>query len=416
MKSEAARLNCACCGRRWGKDVLANDLAVEPLLNGQPVGWFEPTYKSLRVSWDAIRSILQPVTQRCSEQEKRIELVTGGVLDYWTLENVDSGRGRKYARVIINEAGLVAKLGQAWNNAIRPTLTDLKGDAFFFGTPKGRNTFHALHCLGMDPGHEDWAAWQMPTSANPYIDPTEIEAARRHMPQRAFDQEYLAIFLEDGGGVFRNVRGSTDKGRVQFDTKMPGNDYVLGADLARTEDFTVITVLDSTGRQAFFDRLQMVSWARQVTRIVDIAGIYGATVWLDATGLGDPICEAVQNEALKRGLDLHIEGYKFSGPAAKRQVIDALAIALEHDRLRLMDLDVQTNELEAFTYTLTPSGNVQMGAPEGLHDDTVTALGLANWGLSQLTSAVPIGITRLGAQTREQRENVWLNEEAWVEV
>lgn len=402
--------------RRWGKDTLANDLAVGPLLDGQPVGWFEPTYKSLRVSWDALRSILQPVTKRASEQEKRIELVTGGVLDYWTLENIDSGRGRKYARVIVNEAGLVAKLGEAWNNAIRPTLTDLKGDAFFMGTPKGRNTFHALHCLGMDPQHDEWAAWQMPTSANPYIDPNEIEAARRQMPTRAFEQEYLGLFLEDGGGVFRNVRPSVDEGRVQFEPKMPGHEYVLGVDLARTEDFTVLSVLDDTGKQVFFDRMQLVSWDRQVTRIVDVAGIYGATVWLDATGVGDPVWEAVQAEVLRRGLDVHVEGYKFSGPQAKRQVIDNLAITLEQDRLRLMDIEVQTNELEAFTYVLSPSGNVQMTAPEGLHDDTVTGLALAAWGLMQGLTTVPFGIVRLGAQTPAERENAWLNDDAWVSV
>ena len=31
---------------------------------------------------------------------------------------------------------------------------------------------------GQDPEREDWASWQMPTGANPYIDPAEIESAR----------------------------------------------------------------------------------------------------------------------------------------------------------------------------------------------------------------------------------------------
>ena len=416
MKGELRRLNVAVCGRRWGKDTLADDLAIQMLLAGQPVAWFEPTYKSLRVSWDALRSLLHPITKRVREQEKRLELITGGVLDYWSLENVDSGRGRKYARVIVNEAGLVAKLGEAWNNAIRPTLTDLKGDAFFFGTPKGRNTFHALYCLGADPQHEDWAAWQMPTSANPYIDPTEIEAARRQMPERAFQQEYLAAFLEDGGGVFRNIHNSVIKGERANSPRMAGREYVMGVDLARTEDFTVLTVLNDLGEQVFFDRLQTVSWERQVTRIVDVAGIYQATIWLDATGLGDPIWEAVEDRALARGVNVKIEGYKFSGTAAKRQVIDALAIALEQNRLRLLDVDVQTNELEAYTYTLTASGNVQMSAPEGLHDDTVTALALATWGVNQMRVAVPFRVGRLDDFARPDREKGWLEQGAWREL
>jgi hypothetical protein len=37
--------------------------------------------------------------------------------------------------------------------------------------------------------------------------------------------------------------------------------------------------------------------------------------------------------------------------------------------------------LKAFTYTITPSGNVRYHAPEGLKDDCVISLGLAALGL-----------------------------------
>jgi hypothetical protein len=413
IKAEAKRWNCCVAGRRFGKDVLADELAVDPLLDGAPVGWFEPTYKTLKVSWDALRSILQPVARRVSETEKRIELVTGGVLDYWTLEDVDAGRGRKYQRVIINEAGLSAKLGEIWNNAIRPTLTDLKGDAWFLGTPKGRNTFHALFTRGKDPIETDWQAWQMPTSANPFIDPAEIEAARRQMPDRAFRQEYLAEFLQDGGGVFRGVRDVVEPGRVAFSPKMAGRSYTMGVDLARLEDFTVFAVLDDTGNQVYHDRMQLVSWDRQVGRIVDVAGIYQAALYIDATSIGDPVCEAVEREAQRRGLTLTIEPYTFTGPS-KKILMDTLAISIEQKRIALMDLAIQTNELEAYTYIMTPGGNVKMSAPEGLHDDCVCALALAEYGRQQEVNGVAPGIRGVGDYERKVEFNYL--EEGWVEA
>jgi hypothetical protein len=42
--------------------------------------------------------------------------------------------------------------------------------------------------------------------------------------------------------------------------------------------------------------------------------------------------------------------------------------------------NVLQNELKAYTYELTPGGNIRYGVPEGLHDDAVTALALALWG------------------------------------
>lgn len=68
-------------GRRWGKTVLGMDRLIHPALKGKPVAWFSPTYKLLADSWRELRSRLAPVTQDKSEQEKRFELIGGGVIE-----------------------------------------------------------------------------------------------------------------------------------------------------------------------------------------------------------------------------------------------------------------------------------------------------------------------------------------------
>ena len=142
---------------------------------------------------------------RKSEQEKRLELISGGVVDLWSLDSPDSGRGRKYAVVVIDEAAMIPALAEAWQQSIRPTLTDLQGSAWFLSTPKGINYFKVLFDRGQDCEREDWASWQMPTSANPFINSQEIEAARLDMTETAFNQEYLAQFVNWEGSVFRRV-------------------------------------------------------------------------------------------------------------------------------------------------------------------------------------------------------------------
>jgi predicted phage terminase large subunit-like protein len=198
----ARRFNVLACGRRFGKTSLGIELAERLALHGQPVGWFSPTYKSLAEAWRDIKLSLAPVTRSKSETEHRIELIDGGVLECWTLDDPDAGRGRKYARVIIDEAAIVRHLEEAWAESIRPTLTDLQGDAWFMSTPKGFNYFHTLFERGMDPAYPQYASWQMPSAVNPHLPPSEIEAARADTVERVFRQEYEASFVDDATMIF----------------------------------------------------------------------------------------------------------------------------------------------------------------------------------------------------------------------
>lgn len=199
---EAKRFNILACGRRWGKTTLGADRLARPALEGFPVGWFSPTYKMLGEVWRFYRRLLEPVTATKSEQDHRIDLITGGVIEFWSLDRPDVARGRKYQRVVIDEAAMVRGLEAAWLEVIRPTLADLLGDAWFLSTPKGFNFFKTLFDRGQDPRYPDYASWQMPTSTNPFIAAGEIEAMRQELTERAFEQEVVASFMADGAAVF----------------------------------------------------------------------------------------------------------------------------------------------------------------------------------------------------------------------
>lgn len=374
--AEASRFNVVDCGRRFGKTTMGLNRIVPHSLAGFPCAWFAPTFKLLLEVWRDFRRILKPVTRAVSKQEKRIELVTGGSIEFWTLTDPDAGRSRKYKHVVIDEAAKARHLKQAWQESIRPTLTDYRGSADFLSTPKGRNFFWELYTRGQDPLQPEWMSWQMPTTTNPYIDPLEVLAAKAELPERVFAQEFLAEFLEEGGGVFRNVLGSIDKHRTANDPPVRFGLYTSGLDLARKEDFTVITLLQPDGRQLYHNRLNQVSWERQIQLMTDVASEYNdADIVMDSTGLGDPIFERLRDSGL------NVTPYQFTN-ASKNRLIDNLALMLEQGKLRLMDLPVQTDELQSFEYELTKSRNVVMSAPEGMHDDCVISLALAAWGMS----------------------------------
>lgn len=382
---EARRFNAVACGRRFGKSTLGIDRLIEPALHRYPVGWFSPNYKMVEEVWRSVRGLLAPVTRLKSEQAHRIELITGGVVEMWSLEEPDSARGRKYRRVVIDEAASVRELESAWNAVLRLTLVDYRGDAWFLSTPKGRDFFFAAFSRGQDPLQADWASWQMPSSANPFLPPEEIETARQDLPERIYRQEMLAEFLEDEGTVFRNVRAAIDIGRAEASSPVPGRRYTLGVDLGRVEDFTVLTVVDQSGSQVYFERFREISWERQFAAVRRVHTQYGARVVVDATGMGGDM----GSERLRKQGIAHTP-FRFTN-RSKQALIDNLAMRIEGGGARLMDIPVQTNELLAYQYEITPSRNVRMNAPDGGHDDCVVALALAFAGRQNTVEVVGRG-------------------------
>ena len=367
--AESARFNVMVCGRRFGKTLLGMERASRTALDGYPVGWFAPTYKDSSEAWREIKRTLAGVTVARSEQERRLELITGGVIDVWTLLDPDSGRGRKYKRVVVDEAAKIAKLEEAWTETLRPTLADYRGDAWFLSTPKGRNYFWRLFNLAAS--YEDWRAWQMPTAASPFIHPDEIEDARRQLPQSAFAQEYLAEFTDDAGAVFRNVRGCVDDS-LPLAEPQPDRRHYGGLDWAQMADFTVIAVVDDTGALVALDRFNQVAWAIQYGRVKAMTDRWGiVTGYAELNSIGSPNLEQLQAQRLSQW-----RGFTTTNDT-KAEIIQALALAFERGEIRIPNDPVLIAELESFEANRLPSGKWRYSAPDGMHDDTVIALALA---------------------------------------
>src|ERR1019366_3276674 len=88
------------CGRRWGKTVLGETIACDGAINNEIIGYFAPDYKRLTEVINEIADILAPVRKYPSGGRDVIRVVGSGRIDFWTLEDVNAGRSRKYHKVI----------------------------------------------------------------------------------------------------------------------------------------------------------------------------------------------------------------------------------------------------------------------------------------------------------------------------
>ena len=188
--ADGKRYNVLKIGRRWGKTTLAvNELLPQIAIDGLPCAYFAPTYKDMQDVWLELRHILKPVLEYKNEQTKQMRLITGGVIDFWSMEEPDSGRGRKYARVVIDEAEKAKKFKEAWNQTILPTLMDYQGDAWILSTPKFGQTYFKELFHREDPS---WRRFNLSTYSNPHINTEEVDMLRTQLDELTFRCEILA--------------------------------------------------------------------------------------------------------------------------------------------------------------------------------------------------------------------------------
>lgn len=381
VAESSARFRVVMCGRQSGKTTAGVRWVIEPALQGFATAWMAPTYKLAGEAWREILERVGPIVARQNEQDKRIELVTGGVIEVWTLDSPDPARGRRYKRIVVDEAGLVPNLTEIWNQALFATLARYEGDAIFLGTPKGRRSgFVGMFNKGMDPAEEDWAAFRFPTSQNPYIAPEFLELARKNMSPDEYRQEFEAIPTDDGANPF-----GLDAITKCLGDLSPEPPVVYGADLARAVDYTVLIGLDAWGKVCRVERWQ-APWAVTKTKIAEIATHNGqlTPVIADATGVGDAI---VSDLSL---MGVLVTPYVFTQPS-KTRLMQRLITAFQAGTITIPSGPAQQwlrTELESFEFEYTASG-IRYEAPPGSHDDGVMALGLALHGWDRVQGAPP---------------------------
>ena len=365
------RFRVVACGRRWGKSEAAAHLALERALEtaGAAVWWVAPSYDHANAyGFDKIKPLASPdvLTDIKRTKPRAFEFDNGSTISFRSAEREDSLRGPGIDFLVIDEAGSVPE--RAWTEELRPALSDTLGDAVMIGTPRGRNWFYRWYQRGQSADFENVASWQAPTYQNPHVPDSEVDDAREDMPERKFDQEYRAEFVDDTGGVFENVRDHVE----DYDLPVASTDsaYAIGVDFARLEDFTAVVVLDADGHLVAFDRLKETTWNRIQTRIETLADEYEpANLAVDATRDNKIVADL-------EDAGLSVDPVNFS--SKKEVLIDNLATSLEAGEVTLSgDAPVLINELEVYEYDVTESGRISYSAPSGFHDDCVDALALA---------------------------------------
>lgn len=378
IHDSGARFKVVSCGRRFGKTYLGGTECLITAINGGRAWWIAPTFKMAEVGWRPMTATaMQFPNVEIRLVDRMIIFPGGGSVTVRSAEDPDKLRGDSLDLAVFDEAAYIKP--EAWTHAVRPTLTDRHGKAIFFSTPAGRNHFWEKYQSGIR-GEEGWQSWLFPTSANPLMDPKEIEAAKNSLPEIIFRQEYLAEFVDSDGGVFRRVQ---EAAVLEPQPYVAGRQYVAGVDVASSVDFTVVSVFDVEAREmVLMDRFNRVDYPVLINRLDAIYKRYHLTsMVVESNSIGRPVID----ELVTRGLNI----VPFTTTSATKQsIIQSLQSAFENAQIRVLNEPVLVGELLSFEAKRNASGSFSYSAPDGMHDDCVMSLAIAWSGMQEKVSVI----------------------------
>jgi len=320
--------------------------------------------------------IPKQLIKRKNETDLWVEFQNGARIQLKGSANMETSRGTNPYGIIVDEAQDHRDLKVLYDSILSPILAANGGWIWVVGTPKTKGFFHSLAVMAS--GTPGWQFYTLSAETSGIIPKDALEEKRRSIPIETYNQEYRALFTDDGASPFRNVSDSIGS---DYENPKIGHWYQIGVDLARKEDFTVITVFDVCCKKVVaIDRFNEMSWPYQQAKIESYAfryvcpGNMKTRVVMDATGLGDPVIQHLQ----QRGVLAIPVVLSYQ---SKSQVVENLQVLFDSKQIKIPRYKPLIDELLIFESRKTQSGRVQYGAPQirGAHDDCVMSLCLATW-------------------------------------
>jgi hypothetical protein len=315
-----------------------------------------------------------------NEQEMVVYFKNGSLLQLKGADDPDALRGSGPVGVVLDE---FEKMKFYTWQIIEPILRANGGWCWFIGTPLGKNHLYDFYNRGQQEDKE-WKSWILKASDSGVIPMDQLMESKKTSTQAIWSQEYECEFLEGSGQVFRGVK---DIMTSQPEQPKPNELYVMGVDLAKVTDFTVIRVYKrSNNSLVYSDRFNQLEWPFQKKRIKAVSVHYNnALAIVDATGIGDPIVDDLLRE------NVPVDPIKITEPL-KKELIEKLSIWIEQRKIRLLPQEDVLFEYDNFSYEIGPTGKIRYGARQGYHDDIVIADALAVYNLAPVIRAEEVKV------------------------
>lgn len=398
-----APIRVVVAGRQSGKTHQAAEEVIRTILArpGSESCLLMPTYKSTKGALRHLRRALEPLGNRVTwkEQDKCYLFPNGATLYVRTADDKTGvpTRGLTLDGVLwVDEACFVPS--SAWDAAqfTQSAVTDPV--AIVTTTPFGRKNWVFDLCAGADDDPDtEWFRFR--TTDSPYHNPRKVEQLRKRAGAKRAQEELDAVFVGDTDVPF--PPDVIDKAFVRGGMPIRGSRLVIAADLGKRNDMCAFVLGNEFGEYWALDyfredreRPDNRFWVMARRRLVDLARQHKALVVVDeAGGMGSVMADHLTDD-LGDDRVLRVDTGKWK---TKAELFEALISDLENGRAKIDGSTEYGLELRHQMTFFPPPERVVEGGREvikyrgppdekdedgdGLHDDLVTALVMARFGV-----------------------------------
>ena len=366
--------------RQWGKSLLGQNLLLYWLLQkpNQKGCWISPIYNQAKKVFQELSDASASIVQSSNKAELTLKFLNGSTLQFLSSERPDSVRGFSFHYMVVDEAAYVNERG--FETAILPTLTALGKKCLVISTPKSKNWFYKYYLRGLDD-HDEYISFRGQSTDNPYIDQSFIAEQRLSLPDDIFRQEYLAEFTDAGSEVFRGIDNACVVNQYVNGDKV--SRCFVGIDTGLSNDYSVLCIMNEAGRVLLIDRLRGENINTIANRFNDILTRFRVEGgYVEENG----ISAAMRDLVIPK--NRRIRGFTTTQDS-KTTIVRTLISDLEASIIELPTKELEPQcykELSLYTYKLSNNGKLSFTHQNGLHDDIVDAIMLANKARNEIRS------------------------------
>jgi len=380
-----ARCRVVIAGRQSGKTEAAAAELLRVMLE-RPGSFSVLLAPNYRIAQAAIRKVIERIAAELpgmwtwKEQKKELHLTNGSIWAVFSADRKESVRGPTVDGLLWVDEGAFLHV-DAWTAALGALGAVQHPLILITTTPVGKNWAHREFT---DKANR---RLRFRTADSPFHSKYTLEKNRRSMSEAKFAQEHEAVFVDSLTMVFPlEVR---ERMWVDgFPRHEEAAENTLGVDLAKHQDWTVITVINQWGEAEFLERVQKLDYPLIVDLIAEHAERLEALVVLDRGGAGGGPGEVVHDYLKRDHEQLDLLLVNTGSDRMKMRVVEQLQGDAQWDRVHVRknhhteQADKELEEFRGIQFVSRGETHTRYEGPQvkGKFDDCPISLGLANWG------------------------------------
>lgn len=309
-------------------------------LKNKEVWYIAPTFSQANsIMWNLLLDLGQGIIKDIHKNTATLTLINGRRIQLKGSDRPDTLRGVGVSYAVLDEYAFMKP--EVWDLIIRPTLSDVKGDALFIGTPEGKNHFYDLW-LQADKT-DGWEAFSFNSTDNPTLDPDEIENARQTLSKDAFRQEYEASFSVGGGASFKEkyfieLEKPPEEGIIYIAVDPAGfgtGDGMVKSNISKLDEMAIAVVEASSSGWFVHDIIHGRWDIRQASlEVVRAAKKYRpSAVGIESGSLKNAILPYIQDQMKRLNVFFQITPLTHGGKKKTERITWALQGRFEHGRI-----------------------------------------------------------------------------------